>query len=125
MNVLRAEQTKMAAARLPFLFALLLEHGHLLWWFFFDGSGFGFLFALGSHAFGLLDNHGNFFEVGANGVFQASLVQNGGGMGHGNTDPLINSTGATMNHADFFAAGELRHRVTTEGNDDAGVDGGN
>src|SRR5579859_7168381 len=102
----------------------MLEHGHLLWGFLFDRGWFSFGFAFGLHARGLLDNHGNFLEVGANGVFQAGLVQTGGRVIHSDTDTSINSAGAAMNHADFLAAEELRHRVAAKRDDYVRVDGG-
>ena len=82
------------------------------------------MIAFGCHALGFGDDDGYFFEVGADGVFKAGLVQTGGGMIHSDADAPVDLARSAMDDADFFVAKEFRHRMAAQSNDDRGIDGG-
>src|SRR5258707_7110660 len=102
--------------------ALTSEQRELLWWFFFRFRRLGLQLAFRGQAFGLGKHNGNLLEVGANGIFEAGLMEASGGVIHSDTDAAIGCAGATMNGADLLVAKELRHRVAAKGDDDLGID---
>src|SRR5260370_9145524 len=93
----------------------------MLWWFFFRLRRLGLQLAFRGQAFGLGKHNGNLLEVGANGIFEAGLMEASGGGIHGDTDAAIDCAGATMNSDDLLIAKELRHKREAKGERHLGV----
>src|SRR5260221_1029899 len=86
-----------------------LEQGELLWWFFFRLRRLSLQLAFRDQAFGLGKHNGNLLEVGANGIFEAGLMEASGGGVHCDKDEGLCRAGATTHSAYLLLALSTRH----------------
>src|SRR5258708_35397692 len=75
-------------------------------------------------AFRLRNDEGNFFEIGADGIFQIRPVEACRGMIHCDTDVAIQFASPPVNGGYLLIAKELRHRGATQGDNDLRLDSG-